>query len=93
MISRSRYTPQQEHYPDRDVSVCILRESTNTNEQESYLLNSYIEDQIQEHQHLAIIHHYYTANIKFPSIKSQFFYKDKAISPHFLDYPTTKFIS
>lgn len=93
MLSRSRYTPQQENYPDRDISLRILRESTNNNEQESYLLNCYVEDQIQEHQHLTIVHHYYTANTKFPGIKSQFFYKDKAISPHFLDNANMSFIS
>ncbi len=93
LLSRSRYTPKKENYPDRDPSLRILSESTNTNEIESYLLNSYLEDQIQEHNNLTIVHHYYTANTKFPGIKSQFFYKDKAISPHFLEYENVKLIS
>lgn len=93
MLSWERYTPQQENYPDFDVNLRVLKDSTNTNEVESYLLNAYIEDQIQEHKSLTIIHHYYTANTKFPGIKSQFFYKDKAISPYFLDNPNISFIS
>ena len=93
LLSRARYQPQKTNYPDFDAKLQILQESNNTNENDSYLLNTYIEDQRTQYDHLLIIHHYYTAHTIFPGIKSQFFYKDKAISPHFLEKKNIQFVS
>lgn len=93
ILSRSWYTPEQTLYTKRDQHLQILKESTNINEKESYLLNAYIEDESKKYDDLTIIHHYYTAQTSFPGMKAQFHYKDKAISPHFLEYNNIKFIS
>ncbi len=93
ILNRSRYTPLKKSYPDRIPELRATQESNNDNERESYLLNAYLQDQIDEHRNLTIIHHYYIAKTKFPGIKSQFFYKDKAISPHFLDVQHISLVS
>lgn len=93
LLSRERYQPQESEYLTFDLQLQILKESKNTNEIDSYLLNAYLEDQIKDQKDLFIIHHYYTAQTTLPGIKSQFFYKDKAISPHFLDKKNIQFIS
>ena len=97
LLSRSWYEAKKTQYPDWDPKLQILIDSKNTNEIDSYVLNAYLEDQIAEqmitNDNLWIVHHYYTANTNLPGIKSQFYYKDKAISPHFLDKKNITFIS
>ena len=42
---------------------------------------------------LIVIHHYYTADTKFPGIKALFGYKDIALSPQWLDDTHLRLIS
>lgn len=90
MLSRDRYTPTQE---TNSLDVQALKDSSNKDEHDSYLLNSYLEDMIAQHDNLMVVHHYYLANTSFPSIKAKFSYKHKAISPHFLDYDNITLVS
>lgn len=98
IINRSEYeleTPL-ENLP-LDIEVC--KDSKNGNIQSSYILNSYLfymvnkERTDNKNKKITIIHHYYTANIKFPWIKTQFWYKDIALSPYRLDQENLYIIS
>lgn len=99
LLSWERYQPAKNSYPDRVRELQLLKDSLHTDERQSYLLNAYLEDQIATHQsnnpgqRLTVIHHYYTADTRFPGVKSIFHYKEKAISPHFLSYEHIRLIS
>lgn len=90
MLSRDRYTPSTSV---NSLDVQALQDSTNPQEYESYLLNSYLEHQLASYDNLMIVHHYYMARTRFPGIKATFTYRDKAISPHFLEYDNAQFVS
>ena len=98
VLNRSSYTPQSDSY-DFAPSLNIYKEAKNTQTQASYKLNACLSDMIQKEQlsepnkELIVIHHYYTAEIKFPGIKTQFWYKDIALSPHRLDNKNLRIIS
>lgn len=98
VLNRSAYTPQSEAY-SFPPSLDICKESTNSQTQSSYHLNACLSDMIQKERvsdtdkELMVIHHYYTADTKFPGIKAQFGYKDIALSPHRLDDNRLRIIS
>jgi hypothetical protein len=106
LLSRSGYTPQSESY-DFDDELMACRNTSHPQTHASYLLNCCISDmlatlEIQNNEHqiddhsnnkTILIHHYYTANTRFPGIKAVFGYKDIAISPHRLDHHGLRIIS
>jgi DNA repair exonuclease SbcCD nuclease subunit len=77
LLNRSTYTPQSESY-FFPLPLEICKESNNTQIQASYHLNTCLADMIQQKRNsdldkkLIVIHHYYTADVKFPGIKAQF---------------------
>lgn len=77
ILNRSTHTPQSESYHfSPQLEDC--QHSTNTQVQSSYILNAYLADTIQKERNsdtdkeLIVIHHYYTADTKFPGLKTQF---------------------
>lgn len=93
LLSRDWYTPKQDQYSSFPDRLLACKDSTNKHEIDSYLLNTYLQDKISQNKELTIVHHYYLANTKLTGIKSQFHYKDKAISPHFLENNNLTLIS
>lgn len=73
--------------------IAILEQSTNRQEKLSAMINRIAYDAIQQHKDLLIIHHYYINKTVFPGQKSQFAFKDVALSEHFLDMTNVKMIS
>jgi len=98
ILNRSAYTPQSESYRF-PTTLDICKDSQHTQMQSSYLLNTCLADMITKEKlsdtdkELIVIHHYYTADTKFPGIKAQFGYKDIALSPHWLDDKHLRLIS
>jgi DNA repair exonuclease SbcCD nuclease subunit len=98
ILNRSAYTPQSESY-DFPLSLQHCRESQQTQIQSSYMLNTCLSDMIQKarlsdsNKELIVIHHYYTADTRFPGIKTQFWYKDIALSPHWMEDKNLTIIS
>lgn len=98
VLNLSSYTPQSDAY-NFPPSLYICKESTNTQTQSSYKLNTCLSDMIQKERwsdskkELLVIHHYYTADTKFPGLRTQFGYKDIALSPHWLDDNSLRIIS
>jgi DNA repair exonuclease SbcCD nuclease subunit len=98
ILNRSGYTPQSESY-HFTTSLENCKASTNTQLKSSYTLNAYLADTIQKQREsdtdkeLLVIHHYYTADTKFPGIKTQFGYKDLALSPHWMEDTNLRMVS
>lgn len=67
------------------IRECLtLCESNNTNEQLSWALNLYLADNYTAG--MTLIHHYYTADTRFPGQDAQFDYKDIALHPLWPQY-------
>ena len=96
-INRSHYKPQSESYFFENWT--LEQHTTNNNIKSSYLLNACLDDMIKKERlsdqkkELIVIHHYYTADTKFPGIKALFGYKDIALSPQWLDDSQLRLIS
>lgn len=56
----------------------------NHNHQISWLVNLTIQNTLSQYDDIDIIHHYYTADINLPAIKSRFSYSDVAIMPDWI---------
>lgn len=90
ILNRSAYTSQSDSY-NFPPSLSVCKASTNNQTQSSYKLNACLSDMIQKarlsdpNKELLVIHHYYTADTRFPGIKTQFWYKDIALSPHWME--------
>lgn len=70
-----------------------LQNSTNKNEQISWLINEITLNHTQRNKNLIMIHHFYVANTKFPGQKAVYHFKDCAISEKVLDIANLKMIS
>jgi DNA repair exonuclease SbcCD nuclease subunit len=98
ILNWSEYTPQSESY-DFETALLLCKDSSHTQTQASYLLNTCLSDMIQQqrasdkNKELIVIHHYYTATAKFPGIKAVFGYKDIALSPQRMDDKNLRMIS
>ena len=98
ILNWSEYIPQSESY-DFETALDICKDSHHHQSQASYLLNTCLSDMIQQERKnnkdkkLTVIHHYYTADTKFPGIKTIFGYKDIALSPQWMDDSNLRIIS
>lgn len=70
-----------------------LLESNDKNEVFSWKINQFVNWFIKKEWKLTIIHHYYTNKQKFPWYRSQFSFKDIALSEELLDNPEITLIS
>lgn len=70
-----------------------LLESKDKNEVFSWKINQLVNWYIKKEWKLTIIHHYYTNKQKFPWYRSQFAYKDIALSEQLLENPDLTLIS
>lgn len=97
ILNRSAYSPQSDSYFFENEN--LNKHTSNNNIKSSYSLNACLDDMIQEerisdpNRELIVIHHYYTANTKFPGIKALFGYKDIALCPQWLDDNNLRMIS
>jgi DNA repair exonuclease SbcCD nuclease subunit len=98
ILNWSEYIPKSEWY-EFSATLKVCQDSNNTHIKSSYKLNTCIADFISQERlsnstkQLILIHHYYTADIKFPGIKTQFGYKDIALSSHRMDDNYLRIIS
>jgi len=74
-------------------NIKYLSTSSNKNEQTSWKINSNLAYLLEQYPESLIIHHYYFNKTKLPGQKSQFSYKDVAISQELLDIANIQFIS
>lgn len=74
-------------------NIEYLATSSNKNEQISWKINNCLASLIEKYPESLIIHHYYFNKTKLPGQKSQFSYKDIALSQELLDLTNIQFIS
>ena len=77
----------------KDSFTTVLQESKDKNEVFSWKLNQLVNWFIKKEWKLTIIHHYYTNKTKFPWYRSQFSYKDIALSETLFDNSDITLIS
>lgn len=77
----------------KDAFTTVLQESKDKNEVFSWKLNQLVNWFIKKEWKLTIIHHYYTNKTKFPWYRSQFSYKDIALSETLFDNSDITLIS
>jgi len=77
----------------KDAFTTVLQESKDKNEVFSWKLNQLVNWFIKKEWKLTIIHHYYTNRTKFPWYRSQFSYKDIALSETLFDNSDITLIS
>ena len=100
MLNRKDYMSESEVIQQYDTIVPeVLQHSSNPMEVQSRYLNQYLAnvletESMKEWEKVSmIVHHYYTAQTKFPWLKVQFHYKDLALSPYRLTRDAIKLIS
>ncbi|MDD3262656.1 MAG: metallophosphoesterase [Candidatus Absconditabacteria bacterium] len=84
---------QPTQQPDWLKNVQYLETSSNKNEQISWKINNCLATLLEKYPESLVIHHYYFNKTKLPGQKSQFSYKDIALSQELLDFTNTQFIS
>ncbi len=70
-----------------------LKTSVNKHEAFSGQVNEILLHEVEKSDQITVFHHYYINGKKFPGQKSQFSYKDTALSELFLDIPGLKMVS
>lgn len=87
--------PEQQatHQPSWIKNIEYLADSSNKNEQISWKINNCLASLLEQYPDSLVIHHYYFNKTKFPGQKSQFSYKDIALSQELLDMPNIQFLS
>jgi len=91
MLEISEKQPTQQ--PDWLKNIQYLETSSNKNEQISWKINNCLATLLEQYPESLVIHHYYFNKTKLPGQKSQFSYKDIALSQELLDFTNTQFIS
>jgi hypothetical protein len=91
MLETPKEQPEQQ--PDWLKNIEYLATSSNKNEQTSWKINQNLAYYLEKNPESLVIHHYYFNKTKLPGQKSQFSYKDIALSQELLDMQTIKFIS
>lgn len=84
--------PNIENFPPNELFNNLVN-SNNKNERNSWYLNIYLEDKLNEQKFDIVFHHHYFVNTQFPWQKARFSYKDLALSDSFLRMEEVKFIS
>lgn len=74
-------------------NIEYLATSSNKNEQISWKINENLAYHLEENPESLVIHHYYFNKTKLPGQKSQFSYKDIALSEELFNLPQCEFIS
>lgn len=91
MLQVPEQQPKQQ--PSWIKNIEYLATSSNKNEQISWKINNCLAALLEQYPDSLVIHHYYFNKTKFPGQKSQFSYKDIALSQELLDMPDIQFLS
>lgn len=91
MLQVPEQQPKQQ--PSWIKNIEYLATSSNKNEQISWKINNCLAVLLEQYPESLVIHHYYFNKTKFPGQKSQFSYKDIALSQELLDMPNIQFLS